>query len=93
MFFNVITQFFQEAFVGRSLISKKLDTPMVRATRGVFLLTEPSIREIILSLNEKQNFVIEQLNDNALFLLPNTDKGKEVENVLNGILKPGESPS
>lgn len=64
---------------------------MVRATRGIFLLTEPSIREILLLLNEKENFVIDQLNDDALFLLPNTDKQKEVENVLNHILKPKEN--
>lgn len=63
---------------------------MVRATKGTFILTEPSLKEIILLINEKENFVIEELNDNGLFIKTGYSVEKDVETVLNGILKPRE---
>lgn len=63
---------------------------MVRATKGTFISTEPSLKEIILQINERENFVIEELNDNGLFVKSGAQIGHNVEAVLNGILKPGE---
>lgn len=41
---------------------------MVRAIKGTLIETEPSIKEVILNLGENENFVIEDINDNAVFV-------------------------
>lgn len=41
---------------------------MVRAIRGILIETEPSIKELILNLGENENFIIEDINDNAVFI-------------------------
>lgn len=43
-------------------------TPMVKASRGTFVETEPSIKEVIVSIGEKENFVIDEIDDNRVFI-------------------------
>ncbi|KRH95289.1 hypothetical protein M153_100022802 [Pseudoloma neurophilia] len=59
---------------------------MVRATKGIFLQTEPSIRELII-LNS--NNVITLLNDDALFM-KEYDCEQSVKNTLREIVRPDE---
>lgn len=67
----------------------KIPKQMVRATRGTYIKTEPSIREIIKHLHESDNFIIEELNDNALFIQPFKidDIRKKVDTILNNTIK------
>jgi len=41
---------------------------MVRSIKGTLIQTEPSIKEVILKLGESENFIIEDINDNAVFI-------------------------
>lgn len=41
---------------------------MVKAVKGCFIETEPSIKEVILKLGENENFIIEEIDDNRLFI-------------------------
>ena len=41
---------------------------MVKANKGSFIETEPSIKEVIMLLGEKEKFIIEEIDDNRLFI-------------------------
>jgi len=41
---------------------------MVKATKGCLIETEPSIKEVILKLGENEKFVIEEIDDNFIFI-------------------------
>lgn len=41
---------------------------MVRATKGMHIKTEMSIKEIIMLIYETDNIVIEEIKDNAVFI-------------------------
>lgn len=41
---------------------------MVKAVKGCFIETEPSIKEVILKLGENENFIIEEIDDNRVFI-------------------------
>lgn len=41
---------------------------MVKAVKGCLVETEPSIKEIVLKLGENENFVIEEIDDNRIFI-------------------------
>lgn len=41
---------------------------MVKAIKGCFIDTEPSIKEIIVKLGENEKFIIEEIDDNRLFI-------------------------
>lgn len=62
---------------------------MVRATKGTYIKTEMSIKEIIMFINETDNIVIEEIKDNAVFIQPNKiDMLKlKIENCLNSTYK------
>lgn len=45
---------------------------MVKASRGSFIETEPSIKEVILMLGEREQFIIEEIDDNRLFIKQET---------------------
>lgn len=62
---------------------------MVRATKGTYIKTEMSIKEIIMLINETDNMVIEEINDDAVFIQPGrVDELKtRVENILSNVYK------
>lgn len=41
---------------------------MVKASKGSFIETEPSIKEVIMKIGEKERFIIEEIDDNRLFI-------------------------
>lgn len=41
---------------------------MVKAIKGTFIETEPSIKEVILTIGEKNQFIIENINDTMVFI-------------------------
>lgn len=41
---------------------------MVKASKGSFIETEPSIKEVIIKLGENEKFIIEEIDDNRLFI-------------------------
>jgi Transcription factor TFIIH complex subunit Tfb5 len=41
---------------------------MVKITKGALIDTEPSIKEVISRLGESEKFVIEDINDNCIFI-------------------------
>lgn len=41
---------------------------MVRCIKGTLIQTEASIREVILSLSEPEDFIIEDIDDNNVFI-------------------------
>lgn len=41
---------------------------MVKASKGTFIETEPSIKEVIMKLGENEQFVIDEIDDNRLFI-------------------------
>jgi len=41
---------------------------MTKLIKGTFLETDPSIKQIILKLNDTRNFLIEDINDGSLFI-------------------------
>lgn len=65
---------------------------MVKAVRGCLVKTEPSIREIILKISESENFIIEDINDETLFIDPSfKERLKEnVDKVLASMVKKSE---
>ncbi|ELQ74469.1 hypothetical protein THOM_2616 [Trachipleistophora hominis] len=62
---------------------------MVRATKGTYIKTEMSIKEVIMFINETDNIVIEEIKDNAVFIqLNKTDMLKrKIEHILNSTYK------
>lgn len=68
---------------------------MVKAVRGCLVKTEPSIREIILKIGEDENFVIEDINDEMLFVDSSCrDTLKEkVDRILSSMTKRAEGSS
>lgn len=58
---------------------------MVRATKGYFLRTEASVKEVILKLGESENFIIEDINDRCIFITPEaaSDIKERVEAIMN----------
>ncbi|KIL64941.1 hypothetical protein M378DRAFT_162506 [Amanita muscaria Koide BX008] len=40
----------------------------MRAIKGVLLTCDPAVKQILLSMNEKQNFIIEDLDDYHLVI-------------------------
>jgi hypothetical protein len=41
---------------------------MVKATKGCFIETEPSIKEVMMKIGENEKFIIEEIDDNRLFI-------------------------
>ncbi|KAJ2558980.1 hypothetical protein EV175_000553 [Coemansia sp. RSA 1933] len=41
---------------------------MVKAVKGVFVECDPATREVLLKLNEKDKFIIEDLDNTHLFI-------------------------
>lgn len=41
---------------------------MVRAMKGTLLLSDPSVKQIILRLNREHNFIIQDIDDSTLFV-------------------------
>ncbi|KAI5169198.1 TFIIH basal transcription factor complex TTD-A subunit [Pancytospora epiphaga] len=41
---------------------------MVYSIKGTLIQTEPSVKELILKLGEDENFIIEDINDSAIFI-------------------------
>lgn len=44
---------------------------MVKATKGCFVYTEPSVKAVIIKIGESENFIIEDINDNSVFITNN----------------------
>lgn len=65
---------------------------MVKATKGYFLRTEPSVKEVILKLGESENFVIEDINDTCVFITPEgaPDIKERVEAIMNSARYPSK---
>ncbi|CCI73982.1 ECU09_1615 [Encephalitozoon cuniculi GB-M1] len=65
---------------------------MVKATKGYFLRTEPSVKEVILKLGETENFVIEDINDTCVFITPEaaSDIKDRVELIMSNARNPGK---
>ncbi|KAG5860417.1 RNA polymerase II transcription factor B subunit 5 [Encephalitozoon hellem] len=65
---------------------------MVKATKGYFLRTEPSVKEVILKLGETENFIIEDINDMCVFITPEaaSDIKERVELIMNNAKNPGK---
>jgi len=40
----------------------------MRAIKGVLLICDPAVKQILLGLNEKQHFIIEDLDDHHLVI-------------------------
>ncbi|KAF5354309.1 hypothetical protein D9756_007206 [Leucocoprinus leucothites] len=40
----------------------------MRAIKGVLLVCDPAVKQILLSMNEKQSFIIEDLDDHHLVI-------------------------
>lgn len=47
---------------------------MAKAAKGCLIETEPSIKEVILKLGENENFIIEEIDDNTLFITQDAAK-------------------
>lgn len=61
---------------------------MVKATRGCLIETEPSIKEVVLKLGENENFIIEEIDDNTVFITQNAARNiKERVNRIMSINK------
>lgn len=58
---------------------------MVKAIKGKLIETEPSIKEVILLLGENENFIIEDINDTAVFVKDTTAPGlkRRVDNIMS----------
>lgn len=41
---------------------------MVKASKGSFIETEPSIKEVIIKIGENEKFIIEEIDDYRLFI-------------------------
>ncbi len=41
---------------------------MVKAIKGTLIETEPSIKEVIMTIGERKNFIIENINDTMIFI-------------------------
>lgn len=41
---------------------------MVRSVKGILVVTEPSIKEVITRLDRKERFIIEEVDDTTLFI-------------------------
>lgn len=41
---------------------------MVRSVKGILVVTEPSIKEVIARLDRKERFIIEEVDDTTLFI-------------------------
>ncbi|KAK9895380.1 nucleotide excision repair, TFIIH, subunit [Cystobasidium minutum MCA 4210] len=41
---------------------------MVRAIKGVLITTDPPVKQLILSMNEEQNFLIQDLDETHLLV-------------------------
>lgn len=65
---------------------------MVKATKGYFLRTEPSVKEVVLKLGESENFVIEDINDTCVFITPEGASGikDRVELIMSSARNPGK---
>lgn len=65
---------------------------MVKATKGYFLRTEPSVKEVILRLGETENFIIEDISETAVFITPEGASGikERVETIMNSARYPNE---
>ncbi|KHN68982.1 subunit Tfb5 of transcription factor TFIIH complex [Ordospora colligata] len=63
---------------------------MVNATKGYFLRTEPSVKEVVLKLGESENFVIEDINETSVFITPEaaSDIKERVELIMNSAKNP-----
>ncbi len=63
---------------------------MVNATKGYFLRTEPSVKEVVLKLGESENFVIEDINETCVFITPEaaSDIKERVELIMNSAKNP-----
>lgn len=51
-----------------ALVSSVLYWEMVKAVKGVLLECDTTVKQIVLNLNQKGNFVIEDLDDTHLFI-------------------------
>lgn len=63
---------------------------MVKITKGCLIKTEPSIKEVIVKIGELENFIIEDINDNLLFITENGSKGlkEKVESIMSSVKEP-----
>jgi hypothetical protein len=63
---------------------------MVKATKGIFLRTEPSIKEVVLKLGESENFIIEDISDGCVFITPEGAEGlkEKVEHIMSSAREP-----
>lgn len=65
---------------------------MVKATKGFFLRTEPSVKEVILKLGESEKFIIEDINDTCVFITPEAaaDIKQRVEAIMDSARHPAK---
>ncbi|KKO74106.1 transcription factor tfiih complex subunit tfb5 [Vairimorpha ceranae] len=58
---------------------------MVTISKGCLVKTEPSIKEVICTIGENENFVIENINDTLVFITEEgaKDLKSRVEAILN----------
>lgn len=47
---------------------------MVKAIKGTLIETEASIKEVVLALGEAEHFVIEDIDDNHIFITRNASQ-------------------
>lgn len=66
------------------ILLKNILNPMVKAIKGIFVKTEPSIKEIIMKVADPSD-IIEDINDYSLFLNPSSleEIKLKVEKILN----------
>lgn len=57
---------------------------MVKAIRGTLVKSEPSIKEVILKLGESEKFIIEDINDTAVFITK--DASKDIKEKVHKIM-------
>ncbi|KAI5192194.1 TFIIH basal transcription factor complex TTD-A subunit [Nematocida minor] len=62
---------------------------MVKAIKGALLECDPSVKQIIIRLNREHNFIIQEIDDNTLFVDVKYLKKieEETERMLNHIVK------
>lgn len=60
---------------------------MVKAVKGVLITAEPSVKEVILKLNEAENFLVKDINDEAVFITSTAAPG--IKERINRIMSSG----
>lgn len=58
---------------------------MISAKKCTLIITEPSIKEIILMIGSNENFIVKEINDKALCITreAGVDIQTQVDNILN----------